>query len=109
MREVTVDGIVDTDTMSLVVPEELATSLGLRQFGRRTVVYANEQREERLVAGPVTVQIGRLALHTDCIVGAPGSEVVIGRIVLEALDLGVDHTNQTLAPRHPEGPVLALR
>jgi len=29
--------------------------------------------------------------------------------VLEALDLIADCTSQTVTPRHPEGPVLALR
>ena len=33
----------------------------------------------------------------------------VGQIVLEALDLIADCRNRTLAPRHPEGTVLALR
>ena len=53
-------------------------------------------------------EIGNLATETECIIGAPGSEVLIGQIV-EALDLIADCRNRTLTPRHPEGPVLALR
>ena len=41
--------------------------------------------------------------------GPAGSQVLIGQIVLEALDLIADCSNRTLAPRHAEGPVLALR
>ena len=41
--------------------------------------------------------------------GPAGSQVLIGQLVLEALDLITDCRNGTLAPRHPEGPVLALR
>ena len=45
----------------------------------------------------------------EAIVGPAGSQVLIGQIVLEALDLIADCRNRTLAPSHPEGPVLALR
>ena len=81
--------------------------MGLRHRRTRTVVYADERREERPV-GLVTIEIGNLATETECIIGAPGSEVLIGQIV-EALDLIADCRNRTLTPRHPEGPVLALR
>ena len=41
--------------------------------------------------------------------GPTGSEVLIGQLVLEALDLIANGRNRTLTPRHPEGPVLAIR
>ena len=108
VRRTTIEGIVDTGAVNLVLPEEVASELGLRHRRTRTVVYADERREERPVA-LVTIEIGNLATETECIIGVPGSHVLIGQIVLEALDLIADCTNQTLAPRHPEGPVLALR
>ena len=40
--------------------------------------------------------------------GPAGSQVLIGHVVLELLDLVADCSNRTLAPRHPEGPVLAV-
>ena len=55
----------------------------------------------------VTIEIGDLATRTEAIVGPASSE--IGQLVLEALDLIADCRNRTLAPRHPEGPVLAIR
>ena len=108
VRRTSVEGIVDTGAVSLVIPEEIATELGLRQWGTRTVVYADEPREERPVTD-VTIEIGNLATRTEAIVGAAGSQVLIGQVVLETLDLIADCKNQTLAPRHPDGPVLALR
>ena len=108
IRRTTVEGIVDTGAVSLVIPEEIASELGLRNRGMRTVVYADERREERPVT-ILTIEIGNLTTSTEAIVGAAGSEVLIGQIVLEALDLIADCRNQTLTPRHPEGPVLALR
>ena len=108
VRRATVDGIVDTGAVSLVIPEEIARELGLRDFGTRTVVGADEQREERPVTD-VTIEVGNLATRVETIVGPAGCQVLIGQVVLEQLDLIADCKNRTLAPRHPEGPVLALR
>ena len=68
-----------------------------------TVVYADERREQRPVTD-VTIEIGNLATRTEAIVGPAGSQVLIGQLVLEALDLIADCRNRTLTPRHPEGP-----
>ena len=108
VRRTTVEGIVDTGAVSLVIPEEIATELGLRHWGTRTLVYADERREQRPVTD-VTSEIGNLATRTEAIVGLAGSQVLIGQLVLGALDLIADCKNRTLAPRHPEGPVLAIR
>ena len=108
VRRTTVEGIVDTGAVNLVIPEEVARELGLRHRRTRTVVYADERREERPVT-VVTIGIGNLATDTEAIVGVAGSQVLIGQLVLEALDLIADCRHGTLAPRHPEGPVLALR
>ena len=108
VRRTTVEGVVDTGAVSLVIPEEIATELGLRHWGTRTVVYADERREARPVTD-VTIELGELATRTEAIVGPARSEVLIGQLVLEALDLIADCRNGTLAPRHPEGPVLAIR
>ncbi len=108
IRRATVEGVVDTGAVSLVIPEEIATELGLRHEGTRTVVYADERRERRPVTN-VRIEIGNLATWTEVIVGPAGSEVLIGQLVLEALDLIADCRSRTLAPQHPEGPVLAIR
>ena len=108
VRRTTVEGVVDTGAVSLIIPEEIATELGLQYEGTRTVVYADERREQRPVTN-VTVEIGNLVTWTEAIVGPAGSQVLVGQLVLEALDLIADCRNHTLAPRHPEGPVLAIR
>ena len=92
VRRATVEGIVDTGAVSLVIPEEITTSLGLRSFGTRTVVYADERREERPVTD-VTIEIENLATRTEAIVGPAGSQVLIGQVVLEQLDLVVRHVS----------------
>ena len=81
--------------MSLVIPEEVATELGLRH--------------RRAGRAPVTIEVGNFSTSVETIVGPAGSQVLIGQVVLEQLDLIADFTHRTLTPRHPEGPVLAIR
>ena len=108
VRRTTVEGIVDTGAVDLLIPEEVANTLGLRHRRTRTVVSADERREERPV-GLVTIGIGNLSTETACIIGRRGTEVLIGQVVLEELDLIADCKSRSLTPRHPEGPVLAVR
>ena len=54
VRRATVDGVVDTGAVMLVLPEDVVGRLGLRTRREVVVTYANEYRETRQVAGPVT-------------------------------------------------------
>ncbi len=94
---------MDTGAVMLVLPEDVVGHLGLRTRREVMVAYANESKETRPVAGPVTVQIGNRFMNADCIIGPPSSEPLIGQIVLEALDLTADCGSRTLVPR-PESP-----
>jgi clan AA aspartic protease len=111
IRRSTIDAIVDTGAVMLVLPQNVVERLGLET--RRTVIvsYADERKEERPVAGPLTIRIGDRFMNTDCIVGPPLSEALIGQIVLEELDLLADCTNRVLMPRpeSPDYPLLKLK
>ena len=78
---------------------------------RSVVTYADERKEERPVAGPLTVRIGNRFMTTDCVVGPPLSQPLLGQIVLEALDLVVDCAKRSVGPRpeSPDYPLLNLR
>lgn len=108
IRRTQLEGIVDTGAVVLVLPQNVVERLGLKQ--RRTVIvtYADGRKEERPVAGPVTVQIGNRGMSTDCVVGPPLGEVLIGQVVLERLDLIADCAKQSLLPRVPDYPLLNL-
>ena len=111
VRRTTVEGVVETGTMMLMLPENVVSRLGLEREREVVVTYADERKETRPVAGPVTVRIGNRFMNTDCVVGPPLSEPLIGQIVLEALDLVADCTNRTLAPRpeSPDSPLLKMK
>jgi hypothetical protein len=44
-------------------------------------------------------------MDTDCLVGPPRSEPLLGQLILERLDLVLDPAKQTVSPR-PESPFL---
>lgn len=107
IRRRTVDVLVDTGAVMLMLPQDLVEELGLRQQGKVLVTYADERREERPVAGLVTVTVGNRSTTVDCIVGPPTSEPLLGQILPERLDLLADCTRHQLVPR-PESPFLPL-
>ena len=111
IRRTTVDGMVDNGAFMLVLPENVVGRLGLETQRQVVVTYADERKETRPVAGPVTVRIGNRFMISECVVGPPLSEPLIGQIVLEALDLIADCTNRTVAPRpeSPDSPLLKLK
>ena len=111
IRRSSIEAIVDTGAVMLVLPQNVVERIGVST--RRTVIvsYADERKEERPVAGPLTIRIGNRFMSIDCVVGPPLSEPLVGQIVLEALDLVADCTNSTLTPRpeSPDYPLLKLK
>lgn len=104
IRTHTMNGIVDTGAVMLMLPQDIVERLGLHILRTAIVTYADERKEERHVAGTVTIQIGDRSMNSDCIVGPPLCEPLIGQIIMEELDLIADCKNKTLTPR-PESPI----
>lgn len=104
IRSYKLEALVGTGAVMLMLPQDIVENIGLKVTRTVVVSYANEEKEERPVAGPVTIKIGKRFMNTDCIVGPPLCEALIGQIVLEELDLILDCQNQTISPR-PESPI----
>ncbi len=107
VRRLSVKAVVDTGAVMLVLPQDVVTTLGLQTQRTVIVAYADERKEERPVAGAVTLRIGNRMMTTECIVGPPLSESLIGQVVLEELDLLPDCQRRQLIPR-PESPYFPL-
>ena len=104
VRKYRMDAVVDTGAVMLALPQDIVEELGLKLLRTVIVMYADERRDERPVAGPVSIKISKRFMVTECVVGPPASEALIGQVVLEELDLIPDCQNQTLSPR-PESPI----
>ena len=98
VRQLTVQAVVAMGAVMLVLPQDVVHKLGLTEQRTVLVRYADERTEERAVAEIVTLTIGDRTMTTECIVGPPLGEPLIGQIVLERLDLLADCQNQQLTP-----------
>ena len=97
-RRVEVELLVDTDAMNVLLPQEMVEALGL-------ITLADDRSVEMPFAGPlVFTTVGRTMI-TDCLVGPPRCEPLLGQVVLERLDLIVDPAKRRLTVR-PESPFL---
>lgn len=97
--------IVDTGAVMVLLPQDEVEKLGLKANKKIVVTYADERKEERWLVKGLEVNIGNRSMVTDCIIGPPLCEPLLGQLVLEELDLVVDPNRRTLGPR-PESPNL---
>jgi clan AA aspartic protease len=104
IRKFGIDAVVDTGAVMLMLPQDVTEKLGLNIIRKVIVTYADERKEERNVAGALSIKIGDRSMVTECVVGPPNSEALIGQIIMEGLDLIADCQKKTLAPR-PESPI----
>jgi len=111
VRERTLDCLVDTGAVMVLLPQDEVERLRLRPGRKVIVTYADDRREELPTAMGLEVSIGERSMVTDCVVGPPLCEPLIGQLVLEELDLVVDCNRRTLAPnpRSPNLPLLKLK
>ena len=69
------------------------------------VSLANDEKIELPIAGSLVLTAAGRTMTTDCLVGPPRCEPLLGQIVLERLDLVIDPTKRQLTVR-PESPFL---
>ncbi len=101
VRRTRLRGLVDTGATQLVLPGAIVKQLGLPKSTRMQVRYADGREVARdIVADAYLELLGRDGTF-KAIVEPKRKEALIGAIVLEALDLLPDCTNQRLIPRNP--------
>ena len=99
-RTVTVQAIVDTGAMSLVIDEELCDKLGLKIQREKYALVANGERVKCKVTEAVEVHWkNRLSILSATVI--PGAKkVLLGAIPLEDMDLIVNPVTQELIGAH---------
>jgi len=105
VRKVEVEALVDTGAVMMLIPQDIKEHLGLEDKGKAIVVLADDRKIELPKAGTVRVEVAGRSFPTDCLVGPPGCEVLVGHLILEALDLVLDSVRGKAIPR-PESPFL---
>ncbi len=105
IRALDIDAVVDTGAVMTLLPQEVVEALGVKTRGSIIVQLANDQKIELPRTSGLRLTIAGREMITDCLIGPPGCEALIGQIVMERLDLIADPAKRTLTPR-PESPFL---
>lgn len=108
VRRQSIEGIVDSGTAKLVLPQSVVKQLGLDLTDHVTVRYADGRTAQRREAEGVYVELlGRHGTFT-AVVEPRRKSALIGAIVLEDLDLLVDCQQQRDVPRDPHGAIYEI-
>lgn len=99
--------LVDTGAVMVLLPEDEVEKLRLLRGNKVIVTYADERKEELATGRGLEITLVNRTMVTDCVIGPPLCEPLIGQLVLEELDLLVDCNQHSLCPR-PESPNLPL-
>ena len=100
IRHTTVQAMVDTGVMTLVISEDVRQELGLELRGEQQVALANEAVEICHFTEPVEVHLKDRYTVIPALVLAGTKEILLGAIPLEAMDLIVDPGNRQLTGAH---------
>lgn len=104
VEELTVNAVVDSGAIDLVIPERVASLLQLTDLQCREVRLADGSLRKFRYVGPVLVR----AQGRDCMTAAlaMGDKVLLGAIPMEAMDMIVHPRFQRLVPdpEHPDLP-----
>ena len=103
IKQVTINALVDSGAYMLTINENIRAQLDLpfieKQFGR----LADETLLELDVVGPVEVRFENRRTTVDAIVLPGNSEILLGSIPMEDMDVLIDPKQQKLVvnPAHP--------
>ena len=98
VRQVEVEGLVDTGATFLALPDDIVRELGLPIDRMAPAVLADGQTIEIPVATGVYVEIMNRHALVECLVLKAGTRALIGQIPLEAMDWQVDLKARGLKP-----------
>ena len=109
IRSITVEAVVDTGAVHSCIPEDLKVELGLDTIRHINAQLANGQTQSVEMTEAAYIDIlGRVATESFLVLG---SEVLIGQMALDSIDLRVDCNRQRVItnPDHPNSEVIRIR
>jgi clan AA aspartic protease len=104
IRQTTVQAVVDTGAMTLVINEQMRQQLGLGVVGARRATLANNAKERVQVAEAVEVHWKNRSMVCEPWVVSSG-RTLLGAIPLENMDLIVDPAREEVVGAHGDEEV----
>jgi clan AA aspartic protease len=108
-KVIEVDAQIDNGaTAGVILPLSIAKELQLETIRKTNVRYADMRVAEREVVGGLAIEILGRVEQCSAVVEPERTTVLIGKFILETLDLWIDSKNGKLIPNHesPEMPIL---
>jgi clan AA aspartic protease len=105
VRKITVEAIVDTGAVTLIINDEVRRKLGLSATGYYQATYANNTKEICEVAEPVEIHWKNRKTSCDAIIVPGAQAVLLGALPLEGMDLIVHPLEEKLTGAHGDEPL----
>ena len=96
IRKMKVTALVDSGAMMLAINENIRQQLGLEKVEERLAELADGSVRSYDVVGPVEIRIPHRRCSVDAIVLPGESEVLLGAIPMEDMDLVINPKSQTV-------------
>ncbi len=103
IKRVKVKSLVDTGSYMLTINDKIRNQLGLPLIEKQFSVLADDSEIEVEIVGPVEIRFENRRTSVDAVVLPNSSEVLLGAIPMEDMDVLVDPRQQKLVvnPKHP--------
>ncbi|MCA3564826.1 MAG: clan AA aspartic protease [Methylocystis sp.] len=101
LQPLVVSALVDTGALHLCIPESIAIQLNLKELERRQVTIADGSTRAVPYVGPIKISKGNRSCFTGAMV--LGSQVLLGAIPMEDMDLVARPATQDVVP-NPASP-----
>jgi clan AA aspartic protease len=108
VKRTVVQALVDTGAYMLAINETVRSQLGLLKVGEQLAELADGSRVSLDIVGPVEVRFDNRYTNVNAMVLPGDSEVLLGAIPMEDLDVLVDPKRQQLVV-NPESPEIARK
>jgi clan AA aspartic protease len=111
VRQINVTALVDSGAYFLAINERIQEQLGLPVIRKAPAALANGTIVDLEIAGSIEVRFENRMATVDAMVLPGDSEVLLGAIPMEAMDVLIDPRKQRLIvnPEHPIRPQYSLK
>jgi clan AA aspartic protease len=100
VRQVELEVMVDPGATTLVINEDLFKQLGLEAIEEREITFANDEKEMCKLTCPVEIHWEDRSIAMPSLVVKGASEILLGVLPLEGMDLMVNPVQQRLVGAH---------
>jgi len=111
IKSIQVEALVDSGAYQMVINEHIKQQLELRVIEERLVKLADDSERRVEVVGPIEIRFKNRRTVADALVLPGATEVLLGSVPMEDLDVVIDPKRETLEvnPANPNIPVTIVK